>query len=450
MLTAAMLGMALLGPGQMPESTLMTPTGLAQSPASQLQVPDTAIGIHTWQPFNQPLYELPSNPVEEELPCYLRAAIAQIAISEDNRYLAVGGHVDAPDDGAVDAFCTQAGAQLSLVWMLTGQRIATLIEGGATYNDPPATLPLAGEVDITVGELATGLVFVPQSQILVASLADGTVRLWDRRNGLSLGQWEGHTMAVWTIAASQEGHWVATGSADQTIRVRAIAPTTGRILHEQVLPETDIVKQVRLSDDGQTLVSILGQDFWGDTTIHLWRQDAGTWRRVPWEQVEPFPEFPEIDGYPSYRDVIPRTQLTPDGTILITGDTVGKIRLWATHNGARKLTLAAHQGAVRSLAVSPDSQVLASEGADGVLKLWNLTTGQLIRTLPRTGMPRFSEDGRLLILSQAERTEVWNWRSPTRLATIPATNVTLSADGTLAISYRADQLQVWQLPSSVQ
>jgi WD40 repeat protein len=445
MLTAALLGIVWFGPGQMPMSVPNPDNVLVQTSSSQPTESDMAVLVNTWQPFIQPQHDLPANANDEPSPCYLNAAVAQVAISDDNRYLAVGGHVDVADDGAIHALCTLAKAQLSLMETPTGQRIAALIDDGFTYRDPPSTMPLADEVDITVGEFATGLLFIPDSPVLIASLADGTVRLWDRRSGMSLGQWDDHGMAVWTIAASEDGRWVATGSADQTIRVREIVPTTGRILSEQVLPETDIVKQVRLSDDGQTLVSILGREFWGSTTIHLWRQESGQWRQVPWRQFHPFPEIPEVEGYPSYRDVVPRTQLTPDGKTLITGDEAGQIRLWLTHNGARKLTLNAHQGAVRSLAVSPDSQVLVSEGTDN-LKVWNLTTGQLIRILPIAGTPKFSQDGRLLLVAQPERTDVWNWRLPARLTTIPAANVTLSADGTLAISYSDEQVQVWQLP----
>src|SRR5262245_4148557 len=43
--------------------------------------------------------------------------------------------------------------------------------------------------------------------------------------------------------------------------------------------------------------------------------------------------------------------------------------------------LQGHHGPVRTLSYTPDGRVLASGGDDGVVKLWNPGTGELVRTL---------------------------------------------------------------------
>ncbi|MEO0987595.1 MAG: hypothetical protein AAFY20_18950, partial [Cyanobacteria bacterium J06639_14] len=117
-------------------------------------------------------------------------------------------------------------------------------------------------------------------------------------------------------------------------------------------------------------------------------------------------------------------------------------RLWDSASGVRQLSLDNHQGPIRSLAVSPDSQFLASN-ADGVIKLWNLATGQLIRTIETSGEPSFSMNGQILIVQQHDQAELWNWRSPTLLSTLDSSDVTLNADNTLALSSRNETLEVW-------
>ncbi len=47
-----------------------------------------------------------------------------------------------------------------------------------------------------------------------------------------------------------------------------------------------------------------------------------------------------------------------------------------------KRTLTGHSGPVNSIAISPDSNTLASGSDGGAIKLWNLATGKRIRTLP--------------------------------------------------------------------
>ncbi len=54
----------------------------------------------------------------------------------------------------------------------------------------------------------------------------------------------------------------------------------------------------------------------------------------------------------------------------------GIIRIHHLETGAIRLSIAAGQGEVNGLAVSPDGQLLASAGDDGTIRIWNLSNGE--------------------------------------------------------------------------
>ncbi|HZR42784.1 MAG TPA: hypothetical protein VFB12_21875, partial [Ktedonobacteraceae bacterium] len=54
---------------------------------------------------------------------------------------------------------------------------------------------------------------------------------------------------------------------------------------------------------------------------------------------------------------------------------------WHVQSGQYVHTQAAHQGAIRSLKISPDGHRLASCSIDGTIKLWDLHTRECVQTL---------------------------------------------------------------------
>ena len=64
----------------------------------------------------------------------------------------------------------------------------------------------------------------------------------------------------------------------------------------------------------------------------------------------------------------------------------------------------AHQGWVRSLSVSPDGSTLASSGEDGVIKLWDVQSAELIRTLRVDGPYERMDISGLAGVTEAQRT----------------------------------------------
>jgi WD40 repeat protein len=79
---------------------------------------------------------------------------------------------------------------------------------------------------------------------------------------------------------------------------------------------------------------------------------------------------------------------TPDGRLLVTGDTAGQVHLWDMTDDMRKATWAVSEypvehGAVRGLAISPDGAVVAL--AQDMLRICRLTDGEILSVLAITG-----------------------------------------------------------------
>ena len=116
------------------------------------------------------------------------------------------------------------------------------------------------------------------------------------------------------------------------------------------------------------------------------------------------------------RDYARSVAISPDGQLVATGFLYEGIKIWEVDTGLPVQSLRGHTSSVNSVAFSPDSQWLASGSRDRSIKLWDVYSGQEIRTLEghdsEVCAVVFSPDGQWLASAGYDRT-VRLWRAVT-------------------------------------
>jgi len=145
-------------------------------------------------------------------------------------------------------------------------------------------------------------------------------------------------------------------------------------------------------------------------------------------------------------------------TLLVSGSTDQTLKLWDVNTGQCLKTYYGHTAPVRSVTFSPDAHKLVSAGDDQTLRLWDINTGQCLKTYhghtDRVRCVAFSQGGHELASASDDQTvRLWDVETGQCLKiyhghTDRVRSVTFSPGGSILASSSEDRaVRLWEVRS---
>jgi hypothetical protein len=271
---------------------------------------------------------------------------------------------------------------------------------------------------IGVGGAAAALVtFVPGMPV------------WRLLHDRSIRTFTGHSAPVESVAFAPDGRTALSGSWDTTLKLWDVA--TGRVLRT-FTGHLDWVRAVAFAPDGRTALS--GSN---DRAVRLW--DVATGR--------------ELRTFTGHSSTVGAVAFSPDGRTALSGSSEA-IR-WDVATGSVLRTFDLSVGG-EAVAFAPDGRTALADSWENTLKLWDVETGQALRTLTGhssyVGAVAFAPDGRTALSGSRDNTvKLWDLATGRALRTFsghsaPVEAVAFAPDGRTALSGSRDNtVKLWDV-----
>ena len=183
---------------------------------------------------------------------------------------------------------------------------------------------------------------------------DMTVSIWNLETGECRSTLIGHTGEVNCIAIRPDGKRIVSASNDSTLRVWDTY--SGKEIAKLMGHQFNVTSVVSLPDNVRALSLSPGEK-----ALRLWELATG--------------KCLKIISFDMYADYVHCSAVNSAGTQVLTGYGNGILQLWDIETGYLLRTFMGHLGKVNSVHFTPDGQLAISGSQDKTLRVWDLVYG---------------------------------------------------------------------------
>ncbi|NUM35925.1 MAG: protein kinase [Candidatus Brocadiae bacterium] len=278
----------------------------------------------------------------------------------------------------------------------------------------------------------TCLAISPSQESFVSGSKDGTLKIWNVKEGKCVATLEGHKSEVSCVDISPNGRFVVSGGHDKMLRLWEWE--TGRCIYAME-GHDHWVEHVRITPDGREIIS--GSR---DNNIRIWERKSGH----------------RLYLLNNHTDLISSLLVTPDGRYLVSSSHDRTLRVWDLESGQCLHNLERHTDHVKSIALVPNTTLLISCGWDNLLYLWDIQKGDVVRSFighqSWVNAICVSHDGTKAVSASLDKTlHIWEIATGKCLAVLyghseDINSVLLTEDGRFCISISTDSIiKIWDL-----